>query len=172
MRPRTKPDYPWFLQSEYRVVLPVGECVVPETARERELFERYGLTPEQILWYRRKVAEKGQALTDQEYPSDIETCFLASGRLFFDRDATARLLAESRPPIDVRDEGRFRIYARPEFGATYLLAVDTAEGIVKATVRDRRGIRTIVDSSCHDETIEILDVPRCIDRSGKSLPGS
>ena len=128
--------FPWYMQVEYRVRLSPGETIAPETARERELMDRHGIDAEQLLWYRRKVAEKGQALTDQEYPSDVETCFLASGRLFFDREATARLLAEARPPVDARDEGRFRVFARPEFGAQYLLSVDTAEGIVKATVRD------------------------------------
>lgn len=125
--------YPWFKQAEYRTAVPPGETIEPTTVREKELVEQYGITPEQLLWYRQKVAQKGQALTDQEYPSDIETCFLASGRLFFDRDATARLLAAARPPIEAQDDGRFRVWARPERGAAYLIAVDTAEGVVKAS---------------------------------------
>src|SRR5262249_50199521 len=128
--------FPWFLQSEYRTPLEPGETITPETLRERELVKKHGISPEQLKWYRRKVSEKGQALTDQEYPTAPETCFLASGRLFFDREVTARLLAETRPPIDVREDGRFKVWARPEAGRLYLLAVDTAEGIVKTSVRE------------------------------------
>lgn len=128
--------FPWFRQSEYSAPLGPGETITPETIRERELVRKYNVTPEQLKWYRRKVAEKGQALTDQEYPTDPETCFLASGRLFFDREITAKLLAETKPPLDVREDGRLKIWGRPQAGRAYLLAVDTAEGVVKTTVRD------------------------------------
>lgn len=128
--------FPWFQQAEYAAALDAGESIEPEAVRERELVAKYGITPQQLKWYRRKVAEKGQALTDQEYPSDPETCFLASGRLFFDREATVRLLAATKPPVFVRADGRFKVWTKPRPGHRYLLAVDTAEGIVKGNVRE------------------------------------
>jgi len=128
--------FPWFRQAEYRTALEPGETIEPETLRERELVDRHGVSLEQLKWYRGKVAQKGQALTDQEYPTDPETCFLASGRLFFDREVTAKLLAATKPPLTTREDGRFNMWAHPEHGRMYLLAVDTAEGAVKATVRD------------------------------------
>lgn len=36
------------------------------------------VSPEQLKWYREKVAVKGAELTDQEYPTDPETCSLLS----------------------------------------------------------------------------------------------
>lgn len=82
--------FPWFLQREYRIALEPGEHIVAHTDREKTL------SPEQIKWYRQKVAQKGQALTDQEYPSDSDTCFLATGRSFFDLPTVTALIAKAR----------------------------------------------------------------------------
>jgi hypothetical protein len=125
--------FPWFLQEEYRAALEPGEVIEPQTPRELELVSVHGITPEQLKWYRRKVSEKNgnQALVDQEYPSDVETCFLASGRLFFERTVTAALLAKAKPPI--LSKGDYRAWDEPRKGRGYLIAVDTAEGAIRTT---------------------------------------
>jgi hypothetical protein len=83
--------YPWFSQEEYSKPLEPGETFTPETEQEKRL-AALGLTAGQLKWYRAKVIDKGQAAVDQEYPSDPETCFLVSGRGFFDALVTNALL--------------------------------------------------------------------------------
>lgn len=126
--------FPWHKQAEYRIALAEGEVVEVdrETAREVEFVERYGITPEQLKWYRAKVAEKGIALTDQEYPSDEETCWLVAGRTFFDKDTTSALLSKATPPhrwgLDGVLEGVLAMWGSPVYGGEYLVAADPSEG--------------------------------------------
>lgn len=124
---------PWFTHPEYSVEVPEGEVVEPRTEREHQLV-KLGVTLGQLLWYRRKVAEKGQRLVDQEYPSDPDSCFLVSGRQFFDPERTEALIRAARPPVEtiqVRGNGahgELRIWHKPESGRSYVLALDVAEG--------------------------------------------
>jgi hypothetical protein len=110
------------------VALEPGEIITPRTPLEEKLASQ-GVTPEQLKWYRRKVAEKGQDLTLQEYPSDPETCFLVSGRPFFDIETTNLLIHAAKPPIRSEMHGALRIWKEPERDAKYVIAVDTSEGI-------------------------------------------
>ncbi len=120
--------FPWFEASEYATPLDPGETVVPESERE-ELLTAHGVTPEQLKWYRAKVVDKGgQDKTDQEYPSDPDTCFLVSGRGFFDQAVTTRLIELAIPPVERRDHDRISIWKKPEEGKRYILSVDTSEG--------------------------------------------
>jgi hypothetical protein len=120
--------FPWFEASEYSTPLEPGEKIAPTTERERFLASR-GVTPEQLKWYRAKVVDKGgQEKTDQEYPSDPETCFLVSGRGFFDQAITTGLLAKVSAPTETRERDRIRIWKKPVAGAKYLLSLDTSEG--------------------------------------------
>jgi hypothetical protein len=126
--------YPWFKQDEYATALEPGEVVQPGTTDEpTDVHERWlvsmGVTPEQLKWYRHKVADKGQALVDQEYPSDPETCFLISGRGFFDQTVTSRLLTKIGAPIETRKAGRIRIYEKPIESEDYVVALDCSEGV-------------------------------------------
>lgn len=139
--------FPWFRQSEYRVELDQGERIEPETTREQYL-SSHNVTQEQIKWYRRKVAEKGQELTDQEYPSDDETCFLVSGRGFFDRARTNELIMAAVEPIEIVKhagngvDGETRVWAQPAPGSEYVVGVDTSDGMGgdpgAAIVRERK----------------------------------
>lgn len=125
----------WVGQEKYKTALADGEVIVPETVRERELVERYSATPEQIKWYRGKVAEKGQDLVDQEYPIDEETCWLSEGGGFFDKAKTQELLAKTRDPVETRQVGKegsrgtLRIWKHPVQGRTYVVAADPSEGV-------------------------------------------
>lgn len=123
--------YPWYQQSEYRTALEPGTTFVvdQDNEREREL-AALGLTPEQLLWYRNKVLEKGQDKTDQEYPTDPETCFLVSGRSFFSQRVTTALIAKApRGPIESRKSGQIRIYEKPIAGQEYVFSLDCSEGV-------------------------------------------
>lgn len=119
--------FPWYQATEYSVPLDPGEIIEPRDDQERRL-AALGATPAQLKWRRHKIADKPATLVDQEYPSDPDTCFLVSGRCFFDQDRTTRLLESAGDPIEARDKGRVRIYEHPKSGRAYVLAVDTAEG--------------------------------------------
>ncbi len=162
--------FSWLQQSEYRTELEPGERIVPETAREKELVARHGATPEQIKWYRQKVEDKGQDLVDQEYPTDPETCWLTSGRPFFDVKRTKELIGESSEPIETREVGRagshgtLRIWKRPVPGREYALSADPSEGVGgdpgAAVVYDRvdgEHVATIHGQFATHEMARVLD---------------
>lgn len=119
--------FPWYEAGEYATPLSPGEVVEPRTEREQSLMAR-GVRPEQIKWYRAKVLEKGADKTDQEYPSDPDTCFLVSGRSFFDQARTNALFEQAVEPVERRDRDRIAVWHPPDPGQRYLLSVDTSEG--------------------------------------------
>lgn len=120
-------------REEYALPIEPGEHIVPETDRERAIVSM-GATPEQLKWYRRKVREKGQDDTDQEYASDPDTCFLVSGASVFEKSVTERLIAGAKDPIGIVPirrpgaVGACRIWHLPERGKNYVIASDTSEG--------------------------------------------
>lgn len=121
----------WLDQAEYAIPLESGETIAPQTERERAVM-RAGGTLEQLKWYRRKVADKkDQDLVDQEYPLDEDTCWLVSGRLFFDKDRVRELYSLCSAPFEVRDVGRgkLRIFRPAQSGRRYVLPVDPSEGV-------------------------------------------
>lgn len=127
--------FSWLEQPEYRTELVAGERIVPETDRERQVVAK-GATPEQLKWYRQKVADKkSQDLVDQEYPLDPDTCFITSGRLFFNVDRTKALIGLAREPIETRvigkhgSQGALRIWKAPQGGRQYVLTGDPSEGV-------------------------------------------
>jgi hypothetical protein len=119
--------FPWFVAAEYSTPLEPDETIAPQSEREEKLVAQ-GVKPEQLKWYRAKVLEKGPDKTDQEYPSDPDTCFLVSGRGFFEQATTKKLIEAATAPIERRERDRIRIYRKPEPGEVYLLSVDTSEG--------------------------------------------
>jgi hypothetical protein len=119
--------YPWYEALEYAVPLDPGERIEPQNDREELLVEK-GVKPEQLKWYRRKIADKGQDQVDQEYPSDPETCFLTSGRAFFDQAVNKALIERAPNPIEKLSNDRVWIWKRPEPGRGYVIGADTSEG--------------------------------------------
>lgn len=122
--------FPWYEAREYRLPLEEGETVTPRTEREQSLVDRHGISSEQLKWYQRKLAEKEgkQDLIDQEYPSDPDTCFLVSGRCFFDLPSISQAMSQASPPVASEDRGRLRIWQAPKPGGAYVVGADTAEG--------------------------------------------
>jgi hypothetical protein len=134
---------PWYKHPDYCTALDPNEVVQPDQQpiHDRRLREEQlvalGVSPEQLKWYRRQVASKGQNSVDQEYPSDDRSCFLISGRVFFDRDVTLALLAvaqrnmlgrEVRTILRAGAQGELRLYKQPEPGHRYHITVDTSSG--------------------------------------------
>lgn len=119
--------FPWFDDPTYRAALTQGENIEPRNAREQELVEKFGITPEQLKWYRQKVIDKGQDLVDQEYASDSVRTFLTSGRLYFELARLDELALMVRDPRESTAE--FRRWADPDDREPTLVSFDTAEGL-------------------------------------------
>jgi hypothetical protein len=65
---------------------------------EPDLIERHGVTPEQLNWRRRTIADKTQGkleLFRQEYPSNAAESFIGSGRHVFSVVFSARAIART-----------------------------------------------------------------------------
>lgn len=133
--------FQWFAQPEYRAELSADEKIEPKTEREKELTELYKISPEQLKWYRFKVADQGQAKVDQEFPTDEETCWLFEGRLFFDREALSKHRLCCRKPLATKFGGALRIWKKAEPNKSYAIGADPSNGVggdpVSATVIDR-----------------------------------
>lgn len=121
--------YAWFHHQEYQSPLGPGDDPEPQDDAERRLVEQ-GATPEQLKWRRLKIADKGLANFNQEYPEDPESCFLVSGSSYFDSERTTEQIAAAQgaTPLEVRAHGRIRIWKRPERTKRYVLALDPSAG--------------------------------------------
>jgi hypothetical protein len=121
----------------------------------REMREAHPhLTLEQIAWWWERCAEHGWDVgkVKQEYPTDADSCFLASGRQRFD---SARMLEikkllpaysctwghlvlqrhteSQQPPIFMRDADGdpgawLQVWRQPKPGSSYIACVDTCTG--------------------------------------------
>lgn len=125
--------FEWFKTSEYRAELEPGEAFAPKDEEETWLVD-HGVTPEQIQWRRNKLAKKDADTFAQEYPKDDVSCFLVSGRTFFDKKANAALILLCVAPahtVPIRGSGahgEIRFWAFRNPAATYVVAADTSEG--------------------------------------------
>lgn len=164
---------PWFEQEEYRrPVSPEEEQawrrfkaahaigaawdnrVLKLTKEEIDLIERYHLDFGQIKWRRATIATKCQgdvAKFKQEYPSNPDEAFLASGSPWFDLEQVIRAkeAAERRPeperfrideaasarfgrPVVIPDpNGELKVWRRPDRRRLYVAGADVSEGGAK-----------------------------------------
>lgn len=131
--------FAWMKHREYRLGLEPGEVVKVTTPREKELVRKHGASAEQVKWYRAKVGDKGQDLTDQEYPMDEETCWLVGGRTYLNVERTKLLLTMTIDPIatetfkssvpDASVRNDLRIWKHPQPRREYVVIADPAEGL-------------------------------------------
>lgn len=133
--------FEWFRHEDYVRQLEPKEEIKPRTERENELVQVHKVTPEQLKWYRRMVAERGQAKVNQEYPSDDQTCWLFDGRVFFDPESLSHLRTKITPPIEQKVGGLLKIWVKPDPSHSYTIGVDPSNGVggdpASATVIDR-----------------------------------
>ncbi len=137
--------YSWWLHPEYRLPLSDEDRPFkPRSQLEQSLVDR-GATAEAIAWRRWKVRDKGgnEQLVSQEFPNDAITCFLVSGRGFFDSLSLERLIHAAKEPLRV-DKGEqsgssgqtvgkvtvpaLRIWEEPKADASYVIGSDTSDG--------------------------------------------
>lgn len=136
--------FEWWKHPEYSIPLDDSEGFEPNTALEKTLL-KMGVPVACVNWYRAKVRDKGgnDRLVAQEYPSDPDTCFLLSGRGFFDGTRIAEQLLLATDPVEELDiqwpgaHGQavggkqipaLRIWHEAEWDREYAIAVDTSEG--------------------------------------------
>jgi hypothetical protein len=86
----------WYESDEYRTTAPKDFNLEPG---EEKLVELFGLDNDQLFWRRRKIAEKGLGLFQQEYPATADEAFLSTGRPVFNPDYLHERLSNPIAPI-------------------------------------------------------------------------
>jgi len=104
---------PWFDSPEY--VMPVPENFEP-TYEEMDLKAQYGLSDGQLMFRRVKIAQNGREMFQQEYPSNADEAFIASGRPVFNPEQLQEWLREAPEPKARKavEEGSLRPHPRGE----------------------------------------------------------
>jgi len=129
----TRLFYPWFADSEYSLPLPphVKEWKpdIPQYASYLlELKHKHKLTDEQMFWYETKLKELREniALMQQEYPSDPDECFQATGGSVFQ----GVTLTPSHAWRQAQFGGHYisKLSGHPKPGFHYVLGADPAGG--------------------------------------------
>ena len=103
--------YPWWWDDQYRLPLDPEERI-DYTDEEARLIDKHGLTREQIKWRRSKQRELKKFFL-QEYPEDVNSCFLTSGNSFF-----GDLSGNYNAPFNAEYNEDHRYIAGLDFGQT------------------------------------------------------
>jgi hypothetical protein len=155
---------PWFIHEEYRVEITEQEreiIINSEDPIERKALdegyeykgEMVKLTPEQLMWRRRTIANKlaGDVRKfRQEYPATPREAFITTGDTFFDPDRLELYELDSRAPLtrgtfvkakdgfqlQLSERGYVRIWEAPHSGGLYVIGADTSSGEKVAAVHD------------------------------------
>jgi hypothetical protein len=128
----------WFDTPEYTEEVPEN---FERTYEEEDLVKAYGLTDGQLMFRRRKVAQNGIDKFKQEYPSNADEAFIASGRPVFNPDQLHRMMQEVEPPLyqmslegqtfEKNVRGELKVWKERELGDEYYIGADVAIGIQK-----------------------------------------
>jgi hypothetical protein len=127
---------PWFTDPEYREPVSKGFKRTPE---EKELAKKYKLDNEQLMFRRRKIAQNGMELFQQEYPSYPDEAFLTTGRPVFNpaqlqdalteaRDIDQKLALEGEEWVN-HHRGELQTYRKHDSGERYVIGADVAMGV-------------------------------------------
>ncbi len=159
--------FPWWKHARYHAPCLPGFDPKPRDKWEEKL-RAFGVSDQQIAWWRSKVdaPDFGLEKTLQEYPESIETCFRASGRMFFAPDSLDAIAGRVRAPlrrVEVVWEGRhlgwLLVFEEPRKNAIpgdYVVGADVAEGVDEdassAHVLDRASGATV--ATMHSAMIE------------------
>jgi hypothetical protein len=125
--------YPWFADEEYSLTLPLSKTSwKPDTPRYNpyllELKAKHKLSDQQMHWYEMKLRELREDINmmQQEYPSEPEECFQATGGAIFDNVQ----LSTSQGWQTTRDFGYYatKLTDHPRGGFTYVVGADPSGG--------------------------------------------
>ncbi|MDC2981503.1 hypothetical protein OA007_02220 [SAR116 cluster bacterium] len=127
---------PWYVDPEYRE--PVLANFEP-TPDEEDLIEKYGLDHEQLMFRRRKVAQNGLDLWNQEYPAEPDQAFLTTGRPVFNPEQLQECIEDARDPEErlalegnewmPNRRGELTTYRKLDPGERYVVGADVAMGV-------------------------------------------
>lgn len=141
---------PWYVEKDY--ARPRTDLDHALTRIEKQRMKKFGLTEDQIMWYRDRLGENGETeaehgKTCQEYPDQDDDAFLSSGRPFFWPQAVEEHSkhAKMHPPVRKgefhlqREQGRkwkfvpspqgeLWIWDTPREGHSYVVPVDSSSG--------------------------------------------
>ena len=127
---------PWFADETYREDVPSNFERTPD---EEDLAAEYDLDDEQLMFRRRKIAQNGLELFQQEYPAYAEEAFLTSGRPVFNpeqlqqtlrdtRDLEEKLALETDEWVN-HNRGELQTYRKHDAGEQYVIGADVAMGV-------------------------------------------
>jgi len=144
---------PWFefADSEDKLDPPAASALEATlTYEEKEIMTRYNLRLGHISYRRRTIATECQGdprMFNQEYPSNEEDCWLASGRLRFDGQGMKAIESKIRSSAPAKgvlvaqgnrdtliwratddNEAVYHVWEQPRNGCSYLLSVDVMTG--------------------------------------------
>ena len=130
----------WFEDEKYRSPIPVG-VTFDRTPDEDDMAALYDLDNEQLQFRREKIAQDGEPLFRQEYPSNAEEAFLTSGAPVFNlaylnerlREAPDILHRMEYDPLDGAyrpdPRGRLFLYHEVDPNEEYTIGADVAKGL-------------------------------------------
>ncbi len=142
--------FAWWEHPAYRTALPIAPEMFQNSLdrEEQQLMDRHGLDLEQLAWRRwciRNNCRSDVQVFRQEYPSNPEEAFQASGRAVFSfphlrrmpviRDGTVGRLEEQTDATKreiyflPQETGELTIYRKPADGHAYVIGADPAQGI-------------------------------------------
>lgn len=144
---------PWFASPEYSIPLEEGEELNPcdydheQWGNELYLVNTYGVTLEQLKWRREKLRETNTRdaldLFKQEYPSNAQEAFLATGTTYFNNEILKELEERATKPLSFPvnpykypvlhsftnvGNGFYSFFELPNESEFYLIVVDVSEG--------------------------------------------
>jgi hypothetical protein len=128
--------YRWFDHAEYKFEIGNEEqAYIQETLtdEEKDFMVVHGTNLQQMAWRRSKQQTLKEKFL-QEYPEDDQSCFLSSGKPFFDRDMikSISLWIEANKVVEWQkvEQEKIKIYKTfdPDPKFRHILCVDPAEG--------------------------------------------
>ena len=127
---------PWFMDPEYREPVPSNFEITPE---ETDLCKKYDLDNEQLMFRRRKIAQNGIELFQQEYPAEPNEAFISTGRPVFNPQTLQEDLGAAPDPkqrlaLEGDDwlenvRGELTLYRTLDPGEKYTIGADVAMGV-------------------------------------------
>ena len=127
---------PWFDSPEYVAEVPAN---FEKTYEEQDLVALYGLTDEQLMFRRIEIAKSGTEQFWQEYPSNADEAFIASGRPVFNPEQLHTMLKVSTQPLyrmahegqsfAKHPRGELSVWRELELGGEYYVGADVAMGL-------------------------------------------
>ena len=110
------------------------------------------LTLGQVQWRRNKQVALRHNFPEK-YPEDDTSCFLTSGRAFFDQGILRDLAIwlQGVPPLETHGNGDYLVYRRRVPGCQYIIGADPAEGRLVSTDSPDFSAAVVIDRDTGEE---------------------